>query len=151
MQSNAYWIVMLSMILSNDFYNFFHARLAAVASLRYWGNSVQTLQVSFFFFETMLSSFYTYTTTIIIIWSMACTEIAQKENVATCQSSSGGEKKLKLFNNWTSCWGKPHKGLAAIRQKVLPHQNFWFCHAKRFRLVLPRFCLGFPRFPLSFP
>ena len=62
----------------------------------------------------MLSSFYTYTTTITIIWSMACTEIAQKENVATWQSSSGGEKKLKLFNNWTSLWGKPHKGLCHL-------------------------------------
>ena len=61
MQSNAYWIVMLSMILSNDFYNFFHARLAAVASLRNWGNSVQTLQVSCFFVRNHAFIFvYTY-------------------------------------------------------------------------------------------
>ena len=44
---------------------------------------------------------------------MACWN-RSKENVATCQSSSGGEKKLKLFNNWTSCWGKPHKGLCHL-------------------------------------
>ena len=61
----------------------------------------------------MLSYLYTHTTTIIIIWSIAYWN-RSKENVATCQSSSGGEKKLKLFNNWTSLWGKPHKGLCHL-------------------------------------